>query len=110
MIQTNSLHRQTEKFIAAVPGSTLKLRCFAKLCYLSRYSNVPADKQMQNLWKFVKHIFNRVVETKVTEAAAAIAYYAILSFFPLILFLIAFSSSFLQSAEVQGQILKVAEE
>ena len=65
---------------------------------------------MQNLWNFVKHIFNRVVETKVTEAAAAIAYYAILSFFPLILFLIAFSSSFLQSAEVQGQILKFAEE
>jgi membrane protein len=65
---------------------------------------------MQNLWNFIKHIFDRVIETKVTEAAAAIAYYAILSFFPLILFLIAFSSSFLQSVEVQTQILKFAEE
>ncbi|EKD83192.1 MAG: hypothetical protein ACD_39C00829G0001 [uncultured bacterium] len=65
---------------------------------------------MQNLWNFVKHVFDRVVTTRVTEAAAAIAYYAILSFFPLILFLIAFSSSFLQSIEVQSQILKFAEE
>lgn len=65
---------------------------------------------MYNLLNFIKHVFDRVVETKVTEAAAAIAYYAILSFFPLILFLIAFNSSFLQSVEVQSQILKFAEE
>lgn len=56
------------------------------------------------------HVFNRTMETRVPEAAAAIAYYAILSFFPLLLFLIAFNASFLQSAEVQGQILKFAEE
>lgn len=81
-----------------------------KLCYLSRTADCADKDLMQNLWKFIKHIFNRVVETRVSEAAAAIAYYAILSFFPLILFLIAFSSSFLQSAEVQGQVLTFAQE
>ena len=65
---------------------------------------------MRTLLNFFLHIFDRVCATRVTEAAAAIAYYAILSFFPLILFLIAFNSSFLQSAEVQGQILKFVEE
>ncbi len=65
---------------------------------------------MRTLLNFFIHIFDRVCHTRVTEAAAAIAYYAILSFFPLILFLIAFNSSFLQSAEVQGQILKFVEE
>ena len=56
--------------------------------------------------KILINIYNRIVETRVLEAAAAIAYYAIFSFFPLILFLIALNSSFLKSAEVQGQILK----
>ena len=65
---------------------------------------------MYNPLNFIRHVFNRVIETRVTEAAAAIAYYAILSFFPLLLFLIAFNSSFLQSVEVQNQILKFAEE
>lgn len=65
---------------------------------------------MRTVINFVIHLFDRICDTKVTEAAAAIAYYAILSFFPLILFLIAFNSSFLQSIEVQGQILKFAEE
>ncbi|GAB4284425.1 MAG: YihY/virulence factor BrkB family protein [Candidatus Rifleibacteriota bacterium] len=60
-------------------------------------------------WKFLVHIYRRIYETRVVEAAAAIAYYAIFSFFPLILFLIAFNASFLKSAEVQGQILKFAE-
>jgi len=55
---------------------------------------------------FVAYIYNRTIETRVLEAAAAIAYYAIFSFFPLILFLIALNSSFLKSAKVQGQILK----
>lgn len=65
---------------------------------------------MRTFLNFCIHVFDRIVATKVTEAAAAIAYYAILSFFPLILFIIAFNSSFLQSAEVQGQILKFVEE
>ncbi len=65
---------------------------------------------MRTILNFFMHVFDRVCDTRVTEAAAAIAYYAILSFFPLILFLIAFNSSFLQSAEVQGQILKFVDE
>lgn len=58
---------------------------------------------------FLAHIYNRINDTRVLEAAAAIAYYAIFSFFPLILFIVAFNASFLKSAEVQAQILKFAE-
>ncbi len=59
--------------------------------------------------KFLVHIYNRINDTRVLEAAAAIAYYAIFSFFPLILFIVAFNASFLKSVEVQTQILKFAE-
>jgi membrane protein len=65
---------------------------------------------IRTLLNFILHIFDRTLETRVPDAAAAIAYYAILSFFPLLLFLIAFNSSFLQSAEVQSQIIKFADE
>lgn len=58
---------------------------------------------------FIIHIYNRIYDTRVLEAAAAIAYYAIFSFFPLILFIVAFNASFLKSAEVQAQILNFAE-
>lgn len=61
------------------------------------------------VWNFFVHVYNRIFETRVLEAAAAIAYYAIFSFFPFILFLVAFNSSFLKSAEVQGQIIQFAD-
>lgn len=64
----------------------------------------------KTVWDFVRHVFERIIVTKVPESAAAIAYYAILSFFPLLLFLIAFNASFLRSPEVQGHILTFAEE
>ena len=63
---------------------------------------------LQHFYEFILHIVDRVVATKVTEAAAAIAYYAILSFFPLILLLIALNSAFIQSVEVQNQIIQLA--
>lgn len=50
-------------------------------------------------------INQRVTETEALEAAAAIAYYAIFSLFPLLLFLIAIYSSVLQSNELQAQVL-----
>ncbi len=62
------------------------------------------------VWEVVEYLWQRISETRVLEAAAAIAYYAIFSFFPLILFIIAFNSSFLQSAEVQEQILKFVQD
>lgn len=62
----------------------------------------------KRLYDFICHIINRVGATKVTEAAAAIAYYAILSFFPFILLLIALNSAFIQSVEAQTQILQWA--
>lgn len=61
---------------------------------------------LKNLKEFLKYIIIRVCETKVTEAAAAIAYYAILSFFPLILLLIALNTAFIQSTEAQTQLLQ----
>lgn len=62
----------------------------------------------KKLYDFIWHIIYRVGATKVTEAAAAIAYYAILSFFPFILLLIALNSAFIQSVEAQTQILQWA--
>ena len=62
----------------------------------------------KKLYDFIWHIIYRVGATKVTEAAAAIAYYAILSFFPMILLLIALNSAFIQSVEAQTQILQWA--
>ncbi len=65
---------------------------------------------LKKLYDFFCHIVNRVGATKVTEAAAAIAYYAILSFFPMILLLIALNSAFIQSVEAQSQILQWAKD
>ncbi|MGM0599428.1 MAG: YihY/virulence factor BrkB family protein [Candidatus Rifleibacteriota bacterium] len=64
---------------------------------------------LKKIWEFLQHIYNRISETRVLEAAAAIAYYAIFSFFPLVLFIVAFNASFLKSPEVQAQILKFAD-
>lgn len=61
---------------------------------------------LRTFYYFINYIIDRVSATKVTEAAAAIAYYAILSFFPLILLLIALNSAFIQSPEAQDQILQ----
>lgn len=60
--------------------------------------------------KFILYLIDRIIATKATEAAAAIGYYAIMSFFPIILFLIAFHSNLLENptkqVEVQEHILK----
>lgn len=57
---------------------------------------------------FILYLIDRIMVTKATEAAAAIGYYSIMSFFPIILFLIAFHSNLLDNPEkqieVQGQI------
>ncbi len=65
---------------------------------------------LKHFYEFICHIVNRAATTKVTEAAAAIAFYAILSFFPLILLLIALNSAFIQSVEAQNQILQWAKD
>ncbi len=58
---------------------------------------------------FIFYLVGRISATKTTEAAAAIGYYTIVSFFPIVLFLIAFNSNILDSpekqVEVQTQIL-----
>lgn len=49
-------------------------------------------------------------EVGAAQSAAAIAYYALFSIFPLLLFLLAIASSFLKSPNVQDQILKYVQE
>lgn len=66
-------------------------------------------KLVKAFWRFVKYVVDRILETRALDAAAAIAYYAIFSIFPLILFLVAFNSSFLQSPEIQDRIISFAE-
>ncbi len=54
--------------------------------------------------------FQRFGEVRAAQAAAAIAYYALFSVFPLLLFLTAIASSVLKSPEVQDQILTYVQE
>lgn len=60
---------------------------------------------LQTSWKFSIHLVDRIMETRVLDAAAAIAYYAMFSLFPFILFIVAFNASFLNSPEIQQQIM-----
>ncbi|HOY66059.1 MAG TPA: YihY/virulence factor BrkB family protein [Candidatus Ozemobacteraceae bacterium] len=62
-------------------------------------------ERVDRLLRLVVVINQRFAETEALEAAAAIAYYAIFSLFPLLLFLIAIYSSVLQSNELQAQVL-----
>lgn len=61
---------------------------------------------LKKLCEFIRHIIDRVCHTKVTDAAAAITYYSLLSFFPFILLLIALNSAFLQSVEAQTKVIQ----
>lgn len=60
---------------------------------------------MGNLLRHFYFILQRFRDTKGFEAAAAIAYYSIVSMFPLMLILIAFNSTVLKSPEIQEKIL-----
>ncbi len=53
---------------------------------------------------------HRFTEVGATQSAAAIAYYALFSIFPLLLFLLAIASSVLKSPEVQEQIMTYVQE
>jgi membrane protein len=53
---------------------------------------------------FIFYLVERISATKATEAAAAIGYYTIVSFFPIVLFLIAFHSTILDNPEKQVQV------
>jgi len=52
----------------------------------------------------------RFIEVRAAQASAAIAYYALFSIFPLLLFLLAIASSVLHSPQVQNQIIKYVQE
>lgn len=69
-----------------------------------------AQNMAKKFKTFIFYLIDRILAAKATEAAAAIGYYAIMSFFPIVLFLIAFHSSLLEDpakqVEVQNHILK----
>ena len=52
----------------------------------------------------------RFIEVRAAQASAAIAYYALFSIFPLLLFLLAIASSVLHSPEIQDQIIRYVRE
>lgn len=58
-------------------------------------------------YNFFSFIIKRVNETKLFDAAAAITYYALLSFFPFISLLIALSTISLQNIKTQTKIVQV---
>lgn len=66
-------------------------------------------KYLKNVWEFIVFVYERFMKTEVMSSAAGIAYYSLFSLFPLIVFLIAFNSSFLKSEEVQDRIINISE-
>jgi membrane protein len=64
---------------------------------------------LRRLWEILCFIHRRFDETKAMEASGAIAYYAIMSLFPLVVFLLIASTSLLQKPELQTQIFEATE-
>ncbi len=60
----------------------------------------------QILWDSIQSF----VEARATEAASSIAYYALFSIFPLLIFVIGFASSFLEDSAIQQLIFNFVEE
>ncbi len=80
----------------------------------------PTAEEISTLRKFVKLVrrgksfteffIRRFSESEALEASAAIAYYAIISIFPLSMLFIAINSSLLMTGDTQKQVLGAAEE
>ena len=60
--------------------------------------------------EIIINAIHRFTEVGATQSAAAIAYYALFSIFPLLLFLLAIASSILKSPDVQEQIMEYVQE
>ena len=62
-------------------------------------------KQLRAVNRIIKHALKRVIEERVTEAAAAAAFFSFLSIFPLLILVISIGSYFMDSQEVMRQVL-----
>ncbi|NLW31787.1 MAG: YihY/virulence factor BrkB family protein [Fibrobacter sp.] len=62
-------------------------------------------KQLRVVNRIIKHALKRVIEERVTEAAAAAAFFSFLSIFPLLILVISIGSYFMDSQEVMRQVL-----
>jgi membrane protein len=64
-----------------------------------------ANRLSQGILGIVVDAFNGFLDARALEGAAAIAYYALFSLFPLLFFLVAVGSSVLKDEQVQRQVL-----
>lgn len=69
-----------------------------------------ANRFSRGILDILVNAVRRFIEVQAAQTAAAIAYYALFSLFPLLLFLVAITSSILKSGEVQQQVLNFASE
>ena len=76
----------------------LRKRTWKRLFLLAR-------RDLRTAWAIAKMAVTGYGETQSAEAAAGLAYYATFALFPLLLFLIVFASSILETEDVQADIL-----
>lgn len=57
------------------------------------------------IYQIIRYSFVRLAEERVPEVAAGLAFYGFFSLFPLMLILVAYGGSFLESVETQDQVL-----
>ena len=62
-------------------------------------------KRLKVINRIIKHALKRVMEERVTEAAAAAAFFSFLSIFPLLILVISIGSYFMDSQEVMKQVI-----
>jgi membrane protein len=63
------------------------------------------NRRYGGILEIVAYTFKNFEQANAAESAASIAYYALFSIFPLLIFVVTFSSSLLQEREVQQEIL-----
>ena len=64
-------------------------------------------KSATSIFKILRYSLERMGEERVAEVSAGMAFYGFFSLFPLLLILVAYGGSFLESAEAQSQILEL---
>jgi membrane protein len=79
-----------------------------KLHFSTRAIYRLTDRKWGGVLSILASTFKNFGETNASESAAGIAYYALFSIFPLLIFVVTFIGSFLQEASVQQQILEFA--
>ena len=64
-------------------------------------------KRATVIFKILRYSLERIGEERVAEVSAGMAFYGFFSLFPLLLILVAYGGSFIESAEAQTQILEL---